>query len=101
MPKVNIQIEVPDNIQGSQLEQKLLEKVGKHALEQAVLELYKEREISTETGAKMLGMSLWEFIPFLGQHQLSIFDYTEEEWQEELKNVERERNRLSGGRDNQ
>ncbi len=96
MSKVNLQIEVPDSIHGTELEKKLLEKVGKHALEQAVLELYKEREISTEAGAKMLGMSLWDFIPFLSAHQLSIFDYTEAEWQEELKNVERAGKRLEG-----
>ena len=70
MPKVSIQIEVPDNIQGSELEQKLLEKVGKHALEQAVLELYKEREISTGTGAKMLDLPLYDFIQFLGKQNL-------------------------------
>ena len=95
MPKVSIQIEVPDNIQGTELEQKLLERVGKHALEKAMLELYKEREISTGTGAKMLGLPLYDFIQFLGKHEVSIFPFTEEEVAEEMENVERERKRLA------
>lgn len=59
-----------------------------------MLELYKEREISTGTGARMLGMPLYDFMLFLGEHKISIFDYTEEEWGEELKAVEEERGRL-------
>lgn len=95
MSKVNIQIEVPDNIHGTELEKRLLEKVSQHALQHAVLELYKEREISTGTGAKMLGMPLYDFIQFLGKHQVSIFPSTEEEVAEEMENIERMRQQLS------
>jgi predicted HTH domain antitoxin len=91
----SVRFEVPKEVQGKQLEQEYVKTAQQILKEQTVLRLYREKKISTGTGAKMLGMSLWEFIPFLGQHNLSLFDYSEEEWQEELKNVERERRRLS------
>jgi predicted HTH domain antitoxin len=89
MSKVNVQIEIPERLRGTDRERKLLEKVRKHALEQAVLELYKEREISTGTGAELLGMPLWDFIAWLGKREVSIFPSTEEEITEEMNNVER------------
>ncbi|MEN3330980.1 MAG: hypothetical protein V7641_345 [Blastocatellia bacterium] len=89
MSKVTIDIDLPERIRGTELEEKLIEKARKYALEQAVLELYKERQISTGTGAELLGMSLWEFIPWLGKHQVSIFPSTEAEIAEEMRNVER------------
>jgi hypothetical protein len=92
--KNSIPIDVPKEIKGTKLEKKYLETAKRLIHEQTVLRLYKDREISTETGAKMLGMSLWEFIPWLGEHQTSFFDYTEEEVAEEMKNVEWERKRF-------
>lgn len=47
MSKVNVEIEVPDRIRGTDIEKKLLAKLRDHALEQAVVELYKEGEISS------------------------------------------------------
>lgn len=88
MSKVNVQIEVPENIHGRLLEKKLLEKVAKHALEQAVLELYQESEISTGTGARLLGIPLYDFIQFLGEHNVSIFNYSPEELEEDVKAAE-------------
>lgn len=85
MSKETMQIEIPEAIRGTDLEQKVRDKAARLALEQAVLELYKAREISTETGAKMLGMSLWDFIPWLGEHQVSIFNQTAEELEQEVQ----------------
>jgi predicted HTH domain antitoxin len=79
MPKENLQIEVPEAIRGTQLEKKVLDKAARHAFEQTVIELYKDEEISTETGAKLLGMSLWEFLPWLGQHHVPVFSYGAED----------------------
>lgn len=89
MSKVLVEIEVPDVVKGTLLEQKLRDVVARRTLEQGVIDLYKQREISTGTGAKMLGLSIHEFIQFLGEHEVSIFDFSDEEWQTELKNVER------------
>jgi hypothetical protein len=43
MSTVNLEIEIPERIRGTDLEKMLLEKAQKHALEQAVVELYKRR----------------------------------------------------------
>jgi len=78
MWKVSLEIEIPERIRGTDLEKRLLEKARKHALEQAVVELYKEGSISPGTGAEVLQMPLYDFIQFLGQHQVSIFNSTPE-----------------------
>jgi len=78
MSKVSVEIEIPERIRGTDLEKKLLQKAHKHALEQAVVELYKEGSISTGTGAELLQMPLYDFIEFLGQHRVSIFASTPE-----------------------
>lgn len=99
MSKVNIQIEIPEHLRGTERERKLLERVQQRALEQAVLEMYKEREISTSTGARLMGMPLYDFILFLGNHGLSIFPSSEAEVAAEMENVEREAERLAQERD--
>lgn len=85
MPKVLVEIDLPENVAGTALEKKLREVLSRQALEKAVLQLYHEREISTETGAKLLDVSLADFIGFLGENKISVFDFTEEEWQKELE----------------
>lgn len=85
MSKVSIEFEVPDRIRGTDLEKRVLEKAHKHALEQAVVELFKEGSISTGTGAELLGMPLYDFIQFLGQHQISIFNHTPEELAQDVQ----------------
>jgi predicted HTH domain antitoxin len=85
MSTVNLEIEIPERIRGTDLEKKLLQKAQKHALEQAVVELYKEGSISTGTGAELLQMPLYDFIQFLGQHQVSIFNYTPEELDQDVQ----------------
>lgn len=85
MSTVNLEIEIPERIRGTDLEKQLLQKAQKHALGQAVVELYKEGSISTGTGAELLQMSLYDFIQFLGQHQVSIFDSSPEELDRDLQ----------------
>ena len=85
MSTVNLETEIPERIRGTDLEKKLLQKAQKHALEQAVVELYRERSISTGTGAELLRMPLYDFIQLLGQHQVSIFDYTPEELDQDVQ----------------
>ncbi len=85
MSTVNLEIEIPERIRGTDLEKKLLQKAQKYALEQAVVELYKEGSISTGTGAELLQMPLYDFIQFLGQHQVSIFNYTPEDLDQDVQ----------------
>lgn len=84
MSKVNVEIEVPDRIRGTDVEKKLLAKLRDHALEQAVVELYKEGEISSGTGAELLGMPLYDLIQLLGRHQVSVFNQTAEELESDV-----------------
>jgi len=78
MPK-SIKLTVPDEIAGTPFEKDYLETVQQFIKEQTVLRLYREHKISTGVGAKMLGMSIYDFIQFLSSHQVSIFNYTEDE----------------------
>ena len=87
MSKLQFEVEIPSYLFGTPREAKIRSVISRQALEQSVLELYKQREISTGTGAKMLGLPLHDFIQFLGKHQVSIFDFTDEEWQQELEAV--------------
>jgi predicted HTH domain antitoxin len=85
MSKVLLEIDLPESFAGTSLEKKLREVFSRQALEQAVIRLYRQREISTETGANLLEMSLYEFISFLGENEVSVFDFTNDEWQKELE----------------
>ena len=85
MSTVNLEIEIPERIRGTDLEKKLLQKAQKHALEQAVVELYKEGSISTGTGAELLHLPLSDFIQFLGRHQVSIFNSASEELDQDVQ----------------
>ena len=95
MSKVLIEIDVPDAVLGTPLEAKLRNVLSRQALEQAVATLYRNREISTETGANLLDISLSEFIKFLGDRKVSIFDFDDNEWMEEIQNVNRVSSEIS------
>ncbi len=84
MPK-SIKLTVPDEIAGTPFEKDYLETVQQFIKEQTVLRLYREHKISTGAGARMLGMSIYDFIQFLGAHQVSIFNYTEGELRAEVE----------------
>jgi predicted HTH domain antitoxin len=88
MSTVNLVIEIPERVRGTDLEKRLLQKAQKYALEQAVVELYKEGSISSGTGAELLQMPLYDFIQFLGQHQVSIFNSTAEELDQDVRAAE-------------
>ena len=78
MSKVLLEIELPETIAGTSLEKKLRE----------VLRLYREREVSTETGAHLLEMPLADFIGFLGENEVSVFDFSDDEWQQEIEKIQ-------------
>lgn len=58
MPK-SIKLTVPDEIAGTPFEKDYLETAQQFIKEQTVLRLYREHKISTGTGARMLGMSIF------------------------------------------
>lgn len=84
MSQTIVTLDLPDEIKGSPLEQKFQATVKKILHEQAVLRLYQDGEISTETGAKLLGINLYEFIRFLSRNNVAIIDLSEEELAQDL-----------------
>ena len=89
MSKLQVDIEIPSYLSGTPHEARIRSVIARQALEQAVLELYKAREISTGTGARMLGLALHDFIQFLGRSEVSLFNFTDEEWAQEVETVNR------------
>ena len=64
------------------------EEKGKVLLQQAAMELYKRGDSSHGFCAEMAGMSRIDFIRYLGEHKISIYDfYTPEELEEDIKNA--------------
>ena len=61
------------------------EKLSKEAMRYLAAGLFLRKVLSVEQGAKLAQMSLWEFIPFLGEQGITVADYDEEE---ALKEVE-------------
>ena len=78
-------VAVPDEVAGTPLEQTYLEALQQVAKEEVVLKLYREHKLSTGRGARILEMSIYEFMRFLGSHQISIFDYEEGELEADLQ----------------
>jgi predicted HTH domain antitoxin len=72
-----IKLAVPEEVADTPFEKEYLETAQQIIKEQTVLRLYSEHKISTGTGAKMLGMTIYDFIQFLGRHQVSVFDSNE------------------------
>jgi predicted HTH domain antitoxin len=60
------------------------------ARELMVMELYRRGAISRGKSAELLGMSLVEFLQRANDLGIPYFDYTEEEWAEEMRQVESE-----------
>jgi predicted HTH domain antitoxin len=41
--------------------------------------LFSRKVLSLEQAAKLAGMSLWDFIPFLGEQDIAVSDFDEED----------------------
>ena len=84
MSKVTIEVDVPQGVNDAELAAKFSATAARVLTEQTVLRLYQDGEISTGTGARLLGMSEHDFIKFLGQHRAYVFNYEERELEAEL-----------------
>ncbi len=47
--------------------------------------LFNKKILSLEQSARLAGMNLWDFIPFLGAQGISVADYDEEEAEREVE----------------
>ena len=66
------------------------EEKGKILLKMAAMELYKQTDSSHGYCAEVAGLSRYEFIKYLGEHKISIYDYyTEEELSMDIENAMR------------
>lgn len=82
MELVKLDVRVPKEIfQTTRISKKELEEELK---KNTAMELYKEGKLSFGKAAKLAGMCHNDFLNFLGQHKISIFNYTDEEIEEEL-----------------
>jgi predicted HTH domain antitoxin len=53
-----------------------------------VLKCYKDRVLSLGKSSKVSGLSLWEFIEFLGKNDVPVVDHDDEQSEYELTSVE-------------
>ena len=65
------------------------EQIERSALEMIVLELYRRHEISVGRAAALLGLHQLSFIRWSGSLGVPFFDMTEEEWQQELRTIDK------------
>jgi predicted HTH domain antitoxin len=56
---------------------------------EVALRLFADGKISSGYGARMLGISRWEFIQLLGERQIPIISYEEGELEQEIATLDR------------
>lgn len=54
-----------------------------------LFDLFSKRKISSGKAAEILGMTKAKFIDLLGENDISYFDYSEDEWIDEMKTVDK------------
>lgn len=57
-------------------------------MEHVILDLYRQGEISTGKGARLLGMDYLEFVRWAGERGIPYFRYSPEELEEEVRSFE-------------
>jgi predicted HTH domain antitoxin len=65
------------------------EQIERSALEMIVLELYRRRELSAGRAGELLGIDRFAFIRWSGALGIPYLDMTPEEWQQELRVLEK------------
>jgi hypothetical protein len=65
------------------------EEIERSALERIVLDLYRRHEISAGRAAEFLGLEKFAFIRWAGALGIPYIDMTPEEWQQELRVLEK------------
>lgn len=89
MSKVNLEVEIPDKIQGTQLEGKFVAAAQQVIQERSVIRLFEQGEVSSGYAADMLGMTKHDFIQLLAKYNVPFFNMTPEEWEQEVENMKR------------
>ncbi len=63
------------------------EAIGREAKKLLALKCYKDRVLSLGKSSEVSGLSLWEFIEFLGKNAVPVVDYDDEQLEYELNSV--------------
>lgn len=87
MPKVTVEIEVPQLISGTKLEEKFLSAANRVVEERAVIRLFEQGDISSGYAADLLGITKYEFLDLLKSYQVPFFKMSDEDWQRELETI--------------
>ena len=87
MSTVTLEVEVPGALHGTPLEGKFVEAAQQIIKERSVIRLFEQGEVSSGYAASLLGLTKHDFIQLLAKHNVPFFNFTDEEWQEELENV--------------
>jgi len=65
------------------------EMISKETKKLLALKCYKDKILSLGKSTELSGLSMREFIEFLGENNVAVIDYSEEQLEKEFKNVER------------
>lgn len=83
-----VSADVPDDVmQALVVQGYTLERLSEEALRHYAGVLFARKALTLEQAARLAGMSLWEFLPFLGAQRISVADYDAEEIEKELETV--------------
>ena len=63
------------------------EAISREAKKLLALKCYKDRVLSLGKSSEVSGLSLWEFIEFLGKNDVPVIDYDDEQLEYELTSV--------------
>lgn len=71
------------------------EVISKETKKLLALKCYKDKILSLGKSTELSGLSMWEFIDFLGENNVAVIDYGWEQLEKELKSTERLRKALN------
>ncbi len=63
------------------------ETISRESKKLFALKCYKDKIFSLGKSAELSGLSMWDFIEFLGENDVSVIDYSEEQLVREFENV--------------
>jgi predicted HTH domain antitoxin len=68
--------------------------IAKESKKLLAFKCYKDKILSLGKSAELSGLSMWEFIEFLGENNVPVIDFDEEQLAAELDSVEKLRKAL-------
>ena len=83
---VTLKADLPDDVWAAlQTSGYTLQTLSDEALHHLAGVLYTRRALSLEQAARLAGLSLWDFIPFLSSEGIAVADYDTDEVERELE----------------